>query len=69
MGDEGPTSPEMTRPRIKLLPFKPVTPEEIERRRALFASTIARRERIGAIGVRVDDLIHELRGGDDRFDE
>ncbi|MDP9362970.1 MAG: hypothetical protein M3Q10_01850 [Chloroflexota bacterium] len=60
-----------TVPRIKLtLPdLSPPSPEEIERRRKLFNETMALREEIGPVGVRVEDLIHELRGGDDRFDK
>lgn len=69
MDDDRPASSTPVLPKIALPPFEPVTPEEIERRRALFVQTIALREKIGPIGVRVDDLIHELRGGDDRFDE
>lgn len=57
-----------TLPKIELPDFPPVTAEEIERRRALFAKTIALRDEIGPIGVPIEDLIHELRGGDERFD-
>ena len=45
-------------PRIALPPHEPVTPEEIERRRALFAKSIALREEIGPIGVLADELVH-----------
>ena len=69
MDDDSPASASPTLPKIKLPEFPPVTPEEIERRRALFDRMIARREKIGPIGVPVEDLIHELRGGDDRFGE
>ena len=69
MDDDRSASAEATLPRIKLPDFRPVTPEEIERRRVLFDRMIARRERIGPIGIRVEDLIHELRGGDERFDK
>ena len=67
MHDDRPASAEATLPKIKLPEFAPVTPEEIERRRALFAQIVALREKIGPIGVPVEDLIHELRGGDERF--
>ena len=69
MPDDRPEATSTTLPKIKLPEFPPVTPEEIERRRAVFARTIALREQIGPIGVDVADLIHELRGGDDRFDK
>ena len=68
MPDDRPEAISTTLPKIKLPEFPPVTPEEIERRRALFAKTVALREEIGPIGIPVEDLIHELRGGDDRFD-
>ncbi len=56
-----------TLPKLTIPPDEPITTEEIERRRALVARIRERREAIGPIGVRVEDLIHELRGGDDRF--
>ena len=68
MDDDRSASAEATMPRIKLPDFPPVTPEEIERRRELFKQTMALREEIGPTGVRVEDPIHELRGGDERFD-
>jgi hypothetical protein len=69
MDDDRSASTDATLPRIKLPDLSPPTPEEIERRRELFKETMALREEIGPIGVRVEDLIHELRGGDDRFDK
>ena len=69
MDDDRAASASPTLPRIKLPESPPVTREEIERRRALFARTMALREKIGPIGVPVEDLIHELRGGDERFGE
>ncbi len=57
-----------TLPKIVLPPDEPITPEEIERRRALVARIRALRDEVGPIGISADDLIHELRGGDDRFD-
>jgi hypothetical protein len=56
-----PAPTDTTLPRIKLPPFKPITPEELARRRALFARVIERRERIGPIGVPADDLVHAIR--------
>ncbi len=69
MPADPPDATSTTLPKIKLPDFPPVTPEEIERRRAAFARVMALREQLGPIGVDADDLIHELRGGDDRFDE
>ena len=69
MDDDRSDATETTLPRIKLPEIKPPTPEEIERRRVLFDRMIARRERIGPLGIRIEDLIHELRGGDERFDK
>lgn len=57
-----------TLPQSELPDFPSPTAEEIERRRKIFARVGERRDRIGPIGVSVDDLIHELRGGADRFD-
>lgn len=37
------------------------SPEEIERRRALFAKVMERRERIGPIGISSDELLHLAR--------
>lgn len=67
MDDERATETATTLRKIKLPDFPPVTPEEIERRRALFKRTIEHREKIGPIGIPIEDLIHELRGGDERF--
>lgn len=67
MDDERAAPATTTLPKITLPDLTPPTPEEIERRRVLFARMIERRERIGPIGMRVEDLIHELRGGDERF--
>lgn len=52
-----------------LPPMAPVSPEEIARRRALFAKFMALREQIGPIGVRTDDLIHLTRTEADATDE
>lgn len=67
--DDRSAGAEATIPRIKLPDFPPVTPEEIERRRILVAQMRELREAIGPIGMSTEDLIHELRGGDDRFDK
>lgn len=37
------------------------SPEEIARRRALFAKVMERRERIGSIGISSDELLHLAR--------
>jgi hypothetical protein len=58
-----------TRPTITLPPDEPITQEEIERRRALFAQVMERRERIGLIGVVADELLREARADADAFDE
>ena len=46
---------------IELLPFRPITPEEIARRRRLFAKVMARRDEIGVIGAPADELPREAR--------
>ena len=56
-------------PRIALPPFVPASPEEIARRRALFAKVMALREQIGPIGIRSDDLVHQARVEADGVDE
>jgi hypothetical protein len=68
MDDDNAGSGTTTVPRIKLN-LSPPTPEEIERRRALVERMRQRREKIGPIGVRIEDIIHDLRGGDERFDK
>ncbi len=69
MDDERRAPPEATLPKIELPPFKPATPEEIERRRVLVARIIERRERIGPIGIRADELIRQVRAEADGLDE
>ena len=69
MDDDRSASTEAALPRIKLPDLSPPTLEEVERRRVLVAKAQKIREEIGPIGVRVEDLIHQLRGGDDRFDK
>lgn len=39
----------------------PVTAEEIERRRRIVERILRRRERVGPIGIRADDLLHAAR--------
>jgi hypothetical protein len=67
MKDERAAPTATTLPKITLPDLSPPTPEEIERRRALFERTIERRDKVGPIGIPTEDLIHELRGGDERF--
>jgi hypothetical protein len=62
-------APASTLPRIQLPNLEPPTPEEIERRRAVVRRIRQIRDEIGPIGVRAEDLIHVLRGGDERFDK
>jgi hypothetical protein len=47
--------------RISLPHLPPATPEEIERRRALFNEAVAFRERIGPIGISAAELVREVR--------
>jgi hypothetical protein len=58
-----------TVPRVVLPPLRPPSPEEIERRRILFARAMALRAEIGPIGIRTDELVHlarvEADGADD----
>lgn len=67
MDNERAVSTATTLAKIARPDLSPPTPEEIERRRVLYRRMIERRDRIGPIGVRVENLIHELRGGDERF--
>jgi hypothetical protein len=69
MHDDHSASANPSLPRIKLPDFPPVTPEEIERRRALVARIRERRERIGPIGIPADELIHQVRAEADGLDE
>lgn len=59
----------VTMARIKLPAFSPISPEELDQRRRLVADVRALRDEIGPIGLPVDDLVHEARGEDERFDE
>jgi hypothetical protein len=67
MDDEQVAPTATTLPTITLPDLSAPTPEEIERRRVLVAQIRELREAIGPIGVSTEDLIHELRGGDNRF--
>lgn len=69
MGDDVPAPAGATLARIVLPPDEPITQEEIERRRALFAKVMALRDEIGPIGLRADDLVHLARGDADASDE
>ncbi len=46
---------------LKIRKYKPVAPEEILRRRALFEEAMALRERIGPIGLSTAELIRQDR--------
>jgi hypothetical protein len=69
MRDDDPAAADESKPRIKLPSFPPVTPEEIERRRALAERIRARRERIGPIGIPADELTRQVRAEADGLDE
>lgn len=45
-------------PRIETPPSVRPTAEEIERRRIIVERMIERSDRVGPIGIRVDDLLH-----------
>jgi hypothetical protein len=69
MHDDHSASANPSLPRTKLPDFPPVTPEEIERRRALVEEIRALREEIGPIGIPADELIHQVRAEADGLDE
>lgn len=46
-------------PRIETPPFVPPTPEELERRRIIVERIIERHDRLGPIGIRADEWLHE----------
>jgi hypothetical protein len=46
---------------LEIPPSEPVSQEEIERRRDLFAQVMARRATIGLIGISAEELIHQVR--------
>jgi hypothetical protein len=48
-------------PSIEVSPSGRPTAEEIERRRIVVERMLARSYRVGPIGTRVDDLLHEAR--------
>ena len=57
-----------TLPRIEIPPDDPPDAAEIERRRELFARVIARRDRIGPIGIPIDQLVREGRDQEEPLD-
>ncbi len=58
----------LTIPRVPIPRIDPPSPEEIERRRELFARVMALREKIGPIGIAADDLVHQSRREADGLD-
>jgi hypothetical protein len=52
----------LTLPRITIPPVERATPQELERRRRLYADTLALRAKIGPIDIAADDLVHLGRG-------
>lgn len=46
---------------IVLPPLLPPTPDDLARRRRLFARAMALRDEIGPIGITTDDLVHQAR--------
>jgi len=69
MDDERAAPTATTLPKIRLPDLSPPTAEEIERRGVIVDRMRAHRDAIGPIGINTEDLIHELRGGDNRFDK
>ncbi|MEA2594817.1 MAG: hypothetical protein QOF01_1286 [Thermomicrobiales bacterium] len=61
MPNEPATTTNLTLPRIEMQPIEPPTPEEIERRRVLFARVMALRDEIGPIGISTSELIRQVR--------
>lgn len=47
-------------------PVIPPTDKELERRRNVIQRILRRRERVGPIGIRADDLLHEARADSER---
>jgi hypothetical protein len=47
-------------------PAVPATPAELARRREVIQRILRRRERVGPIGIRADDLLHESRAETER---
>jgi hypothetical protein len=43
---------------VEIPSIEPATPAEIERRRVIVERILRRRERIGPIGIRADELLH-----------
>jgi hypothetical protein len=48
-------------PEVKLPPVRPVSEKELARRRKIVDRILARRERIGPIGISADELVREAR--------
>lgn len=51
--------------RLELPPPEHLSEEELERRRKLYDEVMRLREKIGPIGIRADELIHQAREEDD----
>ncbi len=69
MNPEEPGPNRGTVARIPIPPAVPPSAAEIERRRALAARVDALREKIGPIGIAVDELIHQVRMEADGIDD
>ncbi len=54
-------SPVAVQSRIDVPPSGRPTAAEIERRRIIVERMLARSDRVGPIGIRADDLLHEAR--------
>ena len=48
-------------PPTKIPPVLRATPDELARRREVVQRMLERRERVGPIGIRADDLLHASR--------
>lgn len=51
----------MTLPRIPIPEYVPPTEEELRRRQELAVKITRLREKIGPIGIRADELLHQAR--------
>lgn len=51
----------LTIPRIPIPEYVPPTEEELKRRQELAAKIAQLREKIGPIGIRADELLHQAR--------
>jgi hypothetical protein len=52
----------LTLPRVTIPVVARATPQELERRRRLYAETLALRAKIGPIDIATDELVHLGRG-------